>query len=92
MVKICTDVTALQFEHVYFTDIILFTVRLLVVPAPSTTSDAEMTLVAMETLSNIIYRAGHMNASGTAFTTQLTSSNFSAQPPHGGGTDAGLLL
>jgi len=70
----------LQFDHVYFTDIILLTVRLLVVPAPSTTGDAEFTVVAMETLSNIIWRVGHINASGTTFPTQLSSCNFTAQP------------
>jgi len=71
----------LQFEHVYFTDIILFTIRLLVVPAPSTTGDTELTSISMETLSSIIYRVGHMNASGTLFPTLLISSNFTAQPP-----------
>jgi len=73
----------LQFDHVYFTDVIIFTVRLLVIPAPSATSDAELTLVTMETLSSIIWRVGHVNASGTVFDTQLTSCNFTAQPRTG---------
>jgi len=82
----------LQFEHVYFTDYILFTVRLLVVPAPSKIGDAELTFIAMETLSNIIYRAGHMNASGTLFPTDLTSANFTAQPRFDAGTSPILLV
>ena len=76
------DVRRLQFARVYFTDIILLSVRLVVVPASSTiATDAELTLVAMETLSSAIYRAGHVNASGTTFSTQLTGANFTAQPP-----------
>jgi len=77
--------SVVQFDHVYFTDVILFTVRLLVVPAPSTTDDAELTLVTMETLSSIIWRVGHVNASGTVFTTPLFSTNFTAQPPFDSG-------
>jgi len=75
-----------QFDHVYFTDIILFTVRLLVIPAPSTVVDDELTLVTMETLSTIIWRVGHMNASGTLFTTLLAGVNFTAQPTSEAGT------
>jgi len=88
MITRCRVDDTSQFARVYFTDVILFTVRLLVVPAPSTVADAEMTLVAMETLSSIIWRAGHMNASGTAFPTPLTSANVSARPPFGSGKDA----
>ena len=51
-----------------------------------------MTFIGMETLFNIIWRVGHVNASGTQFYTQLTSANFTVQPPLTAGILASLLI
>ena len=76
----------LQFSHIFFTDIVTFTIQLLVIPTSKGNNSRVLTVASTEALYNIIYRTGHTNSSNTVFQTWLTSVNYTVNASRSAGS------
>lgn len=74
--NIACDYFYKQFSHFYFTDIVNFTLTIEVLQMTPGSGRSEDTSTAVELITNFIYRAGHINQSGTPFITPLQNLNF----------------